>query len=186
MIEDFINTMKDKMDKSIMAMSSEFSKIVVNRVNPSLVKDIKIDYHGDKVCLGQISVILVDNFNTLLIKPFDKKLLSMISSEIFNLGLDLNPIVFGDTVKLVFPKLTEDRRLFYIKKIKKVGEEVKVAIRNVRKNVNQKFKVLCKEENLSKDDERKYNIKIQDITDFYIKKIDIMILKKEEELLSVK
>ncbi|HFL8824363.1 MAG TPA: ribosome recycling factor [Candidatus Azoamicus sp. OHIO1] len=186
MLEDIMALMIDKMEKSIVSMNNEFSKIITNRVNPSLIKDIRVNYYDSKVSLDQISVVLADSSNVLLVKPFDKKLLQNISKEIVNLNLGLNPIIFGDSIKVVFPKLTEERRIFYAKKIRKIGEDIKIAIRNVRKNVNQKFKSFLKEENMSKDDEKRCHLKIQEISDAYIKKVDSSVFKKEEELLCIR
>ena len=185
MLDELFNTTEDKLKKTILNMKSDFSKLVLNKVNLSLLDDIKISYYGDKYPLPQLAILLVENANSLSIKPFDKKNLTIIHKEIINLNLDLNPFISGDTIKVIFPKLTSERRDFFIKKIKKIGEDTKVSIRNIRRQSNQKIKSLLKENGISQDEEKLFLNKIQCLIDKYIHEIDSLVNKKEKDLLII-
>jgi len=185
MLDDLFNFTEDKLKKTVINMKNDFSKLVLNKVNLSLLDQVNIPYYGDKYPLSQVAVILVENANSISIKPFDKKNISIIYKEIINLNLGLNPFVSGDIIKVVFPKLTLERRDFFIKKIKKIGEEAKISIRNIRRQSNQKIKLLLKDNEISQDEEKKILIKIQHLIDKYINEIDLLIDKKEKELLII-
>jgi len=185
MFKEIVFFTEDKLKKSIVTLKNEFSKLVLNKANIKLLEGISIIYYGEKYNLDQISVIMLENNNTASIKPFDKKNLPVICKAIVDLNLDLNPFVSSDIIKINFPKLTTERREIFVKKIKIFGEDIKISIRNIRRQANQKIKDLSKDGLLSKDDERKVLLEVQTLTDKYIKIVDEMLEKKADELLKI-
>jgi len=185
MLSDFLVLMEDKLKKSVEVLKIEFSKLVLNKINFNLIRSLFIIYNGNKLFLDNISVITVESGNVLLIKPFEKQHINVICNEIIKLKMELNPIVIGDVIKLVFPIVTTERRQFFLKKSKQISEEIKVSMRNIRKNVTQDVKNFLKSNKVSEDDEKKFFLKLQKLFDSYIDIIDVMIKKKEKELLGI-
>jgi len=173
------------MTKSIDSLILDFSKILANRVNLSILDDIRVKCYGNKYSVKQVSVVSIEDNSTLILKPFDKKNISIIYKSLLNVDIGFSVFVVKNFIKVVFPSLTEERRVFLVKKVKKKGEASKVIIRNIRRNANQKIKLFVKEKSMSLDIEKEYLEKIQDFTSSCIKKINGFIIKKEKELLSV-
>ncbi len=172
------------LDVSLDTFQGSISKFLLNRVNTRFFDDIKIFSYGASYKLNQVAVISVEQ-GVVLIKPFDKSNLSIISNEINKLNMDFNPIIVSDFIKVVYPKLTFERRLFFIKKMKDMSENSKISMRNIRRNVNQKIKELSKDGKISRDDEKRFLSKIQILIDDYIIKIDMLFKKKKKELSEV-
>lgn len=185
MFKEIVCFTEDKLKKSIVTLKADFSKLVLNKANLKLLDDVSILYYGEKYRLDQLSVMMIESASVASIKPFDKKNLSLICKEIVDLKMDLNPFVSGDLIKVSFPKLTSERRELFVKKMKKSGEDTKVSMRNIRRLANQKVKALLKDGNMSKDDERKVLLDIQNLVDKYIDVVDNMVVKKEDELLKL-
>lgn len=185
MLQDIMSLVKVKMDKNIKSLNDNFTSFIIDRVSPSVLKNIKIEYFGESVSIEQLSVMSVESGNVLLVKPFDKKNIPFICNKVVDLNLDLNPFVVDNYIRIVFPRLTYDKRIFYIKKVKEKGEVSKVSIRNIRRSVNNKIKSLLKECKISQTEERFYLAKIEKLTLEYISKIDNLIIKKEKSLLIV-
>lgn len=185
MLDKFLLDIEIKMNKSIDSLKNDFSKIIVNKVNSNLIKSLFISINNDKVPLEHISVISIESGNIVLVKPFDKHQTSIICSELVKLNMDLNPFVVNDSIKIVFPLVTMERRQFFVKKIKKFSEDTKVSIRNIRKNINQDVKIFLKANKISIDDEKKFFLSLQKSVDNYIDKVDFLTKKKENELLNI-
>ena len=183
MLNEIFNFTNENLEKSIVALKNEFSKFVVNRANLKLIEEIKITYYNDIYPLTQLAVILLDSANIVLVKPFDKKNLQIIYKEIIKLDLDLSPFISGDILKIVFPKITMERREFFVKKIKLYGENIKISVRNIRRQANQKIKNCSKNGDISKNEEKKTLIDIQVLIDKHIKIINDLTIKKEKDLL---
>lgn len=173
------------MAKSIKNLNMDFFKIVTHRITPSIIKDITVECYGDKYHLNQVCTILAEGGNTLSLKPFDKKNISIINKALLESDFGVMPLIMKDAIKINFPKITEERRLLLIKKVKKIGELCKVSIRNIRRSINKKIKQLVKDEDFSLDDEKKYLSRIEEITNKYIENINDVIIKKERDLLCV-
>ncbi len=176
---------KEKSDNTLLLLESDFSKKFSIRLNPSIVEDIRVKCYGGESKLSTLASILMDGSSNLVVKPFDKSIISFIYEAIFNSNLSINVSISGDFLRLSFPKLTEERRMILVKHMKQLGEQYKVFIRNIRRDFNQKIKLLLKNESISKDDEHKLLSDIQKYTDLYIERIDIMILKKEKDLTKI-
>lgn len=185
MLNDFFVLMEDKLKKSVEILKIEFSKMVLNKVNFNLVRSLFIIYNGDKLFFDTISVMTVESGNILFIKPFEKNHTNLICNEIIKLKMDLNPIVVSDAIKVVFPIVTTERRQFFLKKVKQISEETKVSMRNIRKHISQDVKTFLKSNKISEDDEKKFFLRLQKMFDSYIDTIDVMIKKKEKDLLGI-
>ncbi|WP_368486960.1 ribosome recycling factor [Spiroplasma sp. DGKH1] len=182
MTNQMVETTKSKMDKVINSFENELIKIRTGRANPNMLAHIMIDYYGTLTPIQQTANIMVPEARQLVIKPYDKSLVSVIVGAINKSDLGLAPIAEGDLVRLNIPPLTEDRRKVLVKEMWKEAEHFKVTIRNERRDANDHIK---KSSDLSEDDKKYYEAEIQKLTDNYIKIIDEKGKTKEKELMEV-
>jgi ribosome recycling factor len=185
MSEETLKEMRDKMDKSVDVMSKEFSNVRTGRANAGLLDGIKVNYYGGEVPLQQIASINVVEGRSLEIKPFDSSALAEIEKALFQANLGLTPQNDGKLVRLSFPPLTEERRKDLAKHVKKLAEDAKVSLRNIRRDANEKIKASAKAKTLSEDQAKDAEAQIQKHTDAVIKKVDDMAGKKEREVLTL-
>ncbi|QNS01942.1 MAG: ribosome recycling factor [Buchnera aphidicola (Pentalonia nigronervosa)] len=183
MINEIYSQNCKKMDTCVQLFQTNVSNIRTGRASPALLNNIFIEYFGVKTHLQKIANITVENSHTLKIHVFDNSITVLIRKAILNSNLGLNPIEHGQNILVPIPELTEDRRKNLIKMIRLDAEKSRVCIRNIRRNTNSKIKEFSKKEIISKDHEYIDQIKIQKITDEYIKKIDNILLKKEQEIM---
>jgi len=176
---------QDRMQKSIDAIRREFASIRTGKASTSLVEGIKVDYYGNITPLSQVASISIPDPRLLVIQPWEKKLIPEIAKAIQKSDLGLNPLTDANVVRLPIPPLTEERRKDLVKLVKKVSEEGKVAVRNIRREANDRFKKAEKEKDISEDDSRKAQEKIQEITDDYIQTVDELVKKKEDEIMEI-
>ena len=141
-MQNLINEVSDKMDKSISALKNAFNKIRTGRANPAILDDIKVDYYGNMTPINQTSNISVEEGRSLVISPWDKNLIPEIEKAILSSDLGLNPSTSSDLIRLTMPALTEETRQDYIKQAKAEAENSRVSIRNVRRDANQSAKEL--------------------------------------------
>lgn len=172
---------EEKMEKTIQSMLKEFSKIRTGRANASILDSISIEYYGSPSPVRQISNVSTPEANQLLIKPYDASTLKLIERAINASDLGINPINDGVSLRLIFPKLTEERRRELVKSLGKLTEGAKVAIRNIRREGNDAIKKL----ELPEDDEKGYLDDIQKLTDKYVDLVDKETEKKEKELMEI-
>lgn len=185
MSEETLKEMRDKMDKSLDVMSKEFSNVRTGRANAGLLDGIKVNYYGGEVPLQQIASINVVEGRSLEIKPFDGSALAEIEKALFQANLGLTPQNDGKLVRLSFPPLTEERRKDLAKHVKKLAEDAKVSLRNIRRDANDKIKASAKAKTLSEDQAKDAETQTQKHTDAVIKKVDDMAGKKEREVLTL-
>ena len=183
-IELYIEDAKEHMEKSVKHVSHELAKIRAGRAMPNMVDGIEVEYYGNMTPLNQVASINTPDARTLMIKPWEKTLLGEIEKAIINSDLGLNPQNDGELIRLNIPTLTEERRVSLVKQVKNEGENGKVSIRNIRKDANDHIKKLLKE-HVSEDAVKAAEDRIQELTDSYIKKIDELLTKKEEEIMHV-
>lgn len=176
---------EEKMVKSISNLKDEFGSIRAGRANPSILDRINVDYYGTPTPLNQLSNISAPEPRMLIIQPWDTKSIGDIEKAILKSDLGLNPSNDGKIIRLVFPQLTEERRKDLSKLVKKYGEETKVAIRNIRRFSNEELKKAEKESIITEDDLRHGQDEIQQITDDYSQKVEVLIEKKMEEIMEV-
>ena len=172
---------EEKMEKTVQSMLKEFSKIRTGRANAAILDSISIEYYGSPSPVRQISNVSTPEANQLLIKPYDASTLKLIERAINASDLGINPINDGVSLRLIFPKLTEERRRELVKSLGKITEGAKVAIRNIRREGNDAIKKLS----LPEDDEKGYLEDIQKLTDKYIESVDKETEKKEKELMEI-
>ena len=172
---------EEKMEKTVQSMLKEFSKIRTGRANAAILDSISIEYYGSPSPVRQISSVSSPEANQLLIKPYDASTLKLIERAINASDLGINPINDGVSLRLIFPKLTEERRRELVKSLGKLTEGAKVAVRNIRRDGNDAIKKLS----LPEDDEKGYIEDIQKLTDKYVELIDKETEKKEKELMEI-
>lgn len=176
---------KEKMDKSIEALKNEFNRIRTGRASSSLLDGIKVSYYGTPTPINHVATISVPESRLLVIQPWDQKLMGEIEKAINRSGLGLNPVNDGKVIKISIPVLTEERRKELLKLVKKHSEDTKVAIRNIRREINEQLKKIGKDKELSEDDLFKSQDEVQEIVDKYIRKIDEILKIKEKEIMEI-
>lgn len=176
---------EDKMNKSLDALQNEYASIRAGRANPHVLDKIKVDYYGTPTPLQQVGNVSVPEARMIVIQPWEKSLLKAIEKAILTSDLGINPTNDGTVIRLVFPELTEERRKDLAKDVKKKGEAAKVAVRNIRRDANDAFKKMEKANEISEDDRKLGEDKIQKITDKMIVKVDAAIEAKTKEIMTV-
>lgn len=183
-IQLFLDEARDLMEKAIRHTGLEFNKIRAGKASPAMLDGLTVEYYGVPTPLNQAATVNTSDARTLVIRPFEKKLISDIERAIINSDLGLNPQSDGEVVRLIIPPLTEERRRDLVKQVKNEGEAGKVSIRSIRKETNEELRKLQKE-GASEDDVKKAEEKVQQLTDQHIVKIEQMIADKEKEIMTV-
>jgi len=183
-IELYLDDAKSTMDKAINHLASELTKIRAGKAMPTMLDGLFVEYYGSNTPLSQVASITTPDARTLMIKPFEKKMVSEIEKAIRNSNLGFNPQNDGECVRINVPALTEERRRDLVKQVKSEGEHGKVRIRNIRKDTNEELKKLLKD-GASEDAIKDAEGKVQKLTDNYISKIDDLLAKKEAEIMTV-
>ncbi len=176
---------EDKMKKTINVLKEDLHSIRAGRANPALLDRITVNYYGSETPLKQIASVSAPEPRLLVIQPYDSNAMQNIEKAIMQSDLGLNPSNDGKIIRLSIPMLTEERRKDLIKLVKKTGEEAKIALRNERRDANDKLKKLHKNNELTDDDLKKAEEKVQELIDKYTSIIDELISKKENEVMEV-
>ena len=184
-MDERIKAYETKMSKSYDSLLKDFGTIRAGRANPHVLDKITVDYYGTPTPLQQVGNITVPEARMLVIQPWKKKLNKEIEKAIMTSELGINPTNDGSSIRLVFPELTEERRKQLAKDVKKKGDEAKVAIRNIRRDANEAFKKMNKNNELTEDDQKDLETKVQKMTDKYIADIDKAIEEKTKEIMTV-
>jgi len=180
-----IEQLKEKMGSSVEALKRELIKIRTGRASLSLLDGIKVKAYGAQMLMDQVGTMTIPENNMIAIKPWDPQVLPAIEKAILASGLGLTPQSDGNVVRLIIPALTGERRKELVKQIKKIGEEYKVAVRNVRRDSNEALKKLKKDKELSEDDLFRLQEEAQKVTDGFISQIDEIAAGKEKEVMEV-
>ena len=184
-MQESIKKFEEKMNKSIEVLLEEYASIRAGRANPHVLDRIKVEYYGTPTPLQQVGNVSVPEPRIIQISPWEKSLLKEIEKAINMSDLGINPTNDGSCIRLVFPELTEERRKELVKDIKKKGEAAKVAIRNIRRDGIETIKKLEKSGEITEDDVKTGDAKIQKITDKAIEKIDTAVENKSKEIMTV-
>ena len=184
-MDERLKVYEEKMTKSYDSMIRDFTSIRAGRANPHVLDRIKVDYYGTPTPLQQVGNISVPEPRMLMIQPWEKSLLKTIEKAILASDLGITPTNDGSVIRLVFTELTEERRKELVKDIKKKGEAAKVAVRNIRRDANETFKKQNKANEISEDDQKDLETKVQKMTDKYIADIDKAVEEKSKEILTV-
>ena len=174
-----------KMDKTLDHLHEEFGAVRAGRANAKVLDRITVEYYGSETPLNGVATISSPDARTLVVQPWDAKLLKDIQKAIQVSDLGINPQNDGRVIRLVFPQLTEERRKDLTKQVKKYAEEAKVAMRNVRRDGMDYVKKLKKNSEITEDDQKKAEKDLQDLLDKYIKKVDEATAAKEKELMAI-
>lgn len=176
---------EEKMQASVDYLSRELATIRAGRANPAVLDKVTVDYYGSPTPINQIAAVAVAEARILTISPWDRSMVRPISKAIQASDIGINPIDDGQTIRLVFPAPTEERRRQLTKDVQKQGEEGKVAVRNIRRDAMDKFKAMKKTSEITEDDQKKLEKEMQDLTDKFIKKIDELCAAKSKEIMEV-
>ena len=174
-----------RMDKALEHLQEEFGAVRAGRANAKVLDRISVEYYGSETPLNGVATISSPDARTLVISPWDTKLLKDIQKAIQTSDLGINPQNDGRVIRLVFPQLTEDRRKELVKQIKKYAEDAKVAMRNIRRDGMDYVKKLKKNSEITEDDQKKAEKDLQDLLDKMIKKVDEATAVKEKELMAI-
>ena len=185
MIEDVLSDAEQGMQKAIEAFKRELSKVRTGRANLSLLDNVKIDYYGSPTPLNQVASLNVAEARLITIKPFDKGMLAEIDKAIQKSGLGLNPVTDSELVRLPIPPLTKERRKELAKLINKMTEDARVAVRSARRDANDMLKTAEKDKDISEDDSKAGQKKIQETTDKFVGVVDGIGQDKEKEIMEV-
>lgn len=176
---------EEKMKKSLESLNKEFSAVRTGKANPAILNGIQVDYWGVATPLYQVASISAPDSQTITVKPYDKSLVKTIEKAILTADLGLNPGNDGDMVRIPIPPLNEATRKDLVKTVKKLAEDNKVAIRNIRRDVIDGLKKLEKDSLISEDSLRQYSDETQKLTDKYIAEIDKLAKEKEQSIMSI-
>lgn len=183
-MDERLKLYEEKMQKSYDFLEGDLATIRAGRANPHVLDKIRVDYYGTPTPIQQVSNVTVPEPRIIQIAPWEKSLIKVIEKAIMTSDIGINPTNDGVVIRLVFPELTEERRKDLVKDVKKRGEEGKVAIRNARRDGNDAFKKLAKTE-VSEDEIKELEEKLQKMTDKFIKNIDKLVEEKSKEILTV-
>ena len=175
----------EKMQKSVDSLERDYNSIRAGRANPHVLDKIKIDYYGTPTPLQQVGNITVPEPRVLCIQPWETSLLKKIEKEIQTSDIGIHPTNDGKVIRLVFPELTEEHRKDLVKDVKKKAEAAKVAIRNIRRDANDFLKKAQKDNEITEDELKELQTKVQKSTDKFVKKVDEAMEKKSQEILTV-
>ena len=184
-MHQLIKDASHKMDKTLETLRSELSKVRTGKATTALLDGVKVDYYGNPTPINQGGNITVLDPHTLSVTPWDKSMVQAVDKAILEANLGFNPISDGTNLKIPIPALTEERRKDFVKIVKKFGEDAKVAIRNVRRDVNDRLKKEQKEKKMSEDDLKFAEDEVQKLTDNHIKLVDDILKHKEVEIMEV-
>ncbi|WP_028776170.1 ribosome recycling factor [Shimazuella kribbensis] len=185
MINEVKSTMQEKMDKAVQVLKRDLMSLRAGRANPALLDKVMVDYYGSPTPVNQLANISTPDPRTLYIQPWDKTAVAQIEKSILKSELGLTPNNDGAAIRISIPPLTEERRGDLVKMARKMGEEAKVAIRNVRREANDELKKLEKNGEVNEDSSRRGQDEIQKVTDQFVKEIDKIVADKEKEIMEI-
>ena len=180
-MDDVLLETEEKMEKAVANLNERLKSIRAGRANPAILDGVKVNYYGAPTPLNQLATISVPEARRLQIKPFDKSCLSEIEKAIYEADLGLTPNNNGELIFIAIPELTEDRRKEYVKQAKTMGEEAKIALRNIRQDANNSLK----KAEINEDEEKRMTEEVQELISKYNKMVEDRIKEKEEELMTI-
>lgn len=185
MLNDIYADSRERMQKVLDNQENEYKRLRTGRASVSLIDGIRVNYYGTATPLNQLATLTVPEPRTIMIQPWDQSVISEVEKAIQKSELGLNPMNDGKIIRIHIPPLTEERRRELVKVIRKMAEEYKVAIRNIRRDANEMIKDLKKEKEISEDEQFKGQEEVQKITDDFIKRVDEIYTIKEKEILEI-
>ena len=174
-----------KMQKTIEVVKSDFASVRAGRANAAVLDRIQVEYYGTPTPIQQVASISTPDPRTLAIQPWDTSILREIERAVQSSDLGINPQNDGSCIRLAFPPMTEERRRDLTKQVSKMGEEAKIAVRNIRRDANDKAKAMKKSSEMTEDEMKQSDKEIQDLTDKYVKQIDAVTANKSKEIMEI-
>ncbi len=187
-VQMYLDDAKERMEGALKHLEDELAKIHAGKASPAMLKDIKVDYYGQMTPLTQVANVGVKDARTILVQPWEKKMLEVIEKEIMKANLGFNPVNNGEMLIINVPELTEERRKQLTKQVKQEGENTKIAIRNIRRDVISEIKKLEKakdDSKISEDESKDAQDQVQKLTNDYIKKVEKIIDAKTKDIMTV-
>jgi len=184
-VREIIEDTEKRMKKAVQTVAQEFLTVRTGRVSPALLENIKVDYYGTPTPIPHLATVSSPEPLLLIIQPWDRNIIKEIERALLQSDLGVNPTNDGQIIRVPFPPLTEERRKEFVRLAGKIAEEGRVAIRNLRREANEKLKELKDEHKISEDDWRRSHEEVQKITDKHIEEINQMLKKKESEIMEV-
>ncbi len=185
MSEKFLKDLEAKMNKTLRSLQGDLNKIRTGRASPALFDDIRVDYYGTPTPLKQMATLSVPESRLIIIQPWDPNTVGEIEKAILKSELGVTPTNDGKIIRITIPRLTEERRKELVKIVRKMGEQGKVAIRNIRRDANENLKHMEGEKLISQDELHQDMEKVQKVTDSFIRKVDEALSEKEKEILEI-
>jgi ribosome recycling factor len=185
MIEDVKKDAAERMGKCVAALRNELKKLRTGRASTTLLEHLRVEYYGSDVPLQQVANVAVEDARTLTVVPWEKQMVPVIEKAIMKSDLGLNPATAGSVIRVPLPALTEERRRELGKVVSHEGENARVAIRNVRRDVMHELKEMLKEKMISEDEDRRAHEEIQKLTDRYVEEVNHVVADKEKDLMQV-
>lgn len=183
-IQMYLDEARQSMNKALAHLEDELTKIRAGKANPSMLDGIMVEYYGTATPLNQVANVSTPDAKTIAIKPWEKKMLIDIEKAIFASNIGLTPVNDGETIRIILPPLTEDRRKELVRKSKSEGEQAKVAIRSIRRDANEGIKALQKD-GVPEDEVKEGEAKVQSLTNDFIAKVDKIIEAKEADIMKI-
>ena len=189
-VQMYLDDAQSRMQKALKHLEEELAKIHTGKASPAMLKEVTVDYYGTRVPLNQVAAVGVKDPRTIVVQPWEKSMLSVIEKEILKANLGFNPTNNGEVLFINVPELTEERRKQLVKIVKQEGEQAKIAVRNIRRDILKEIKKLEKGDNefdikISEDESKEAQDKVQKFTDDFIEKINKIVDLKAKELMTV-
>jgi len=185
MINDLKDEARERMEKSLEALTHNFNKIRTGRAHSSLLDGLKVDYYGADSPLNQVANITVEDARTLTLTVWDKSMIPVVEKAIYKSDLGLNPVTAGEVIRIPMPALTEETRKGYIRQARNEAESARVSVRNARRDAMGLLKELLKDKEISEDEERRGQEEVQKVTDSFIARIEKLLADKEADLMEI-
>lgn len=185
MINDLMKDAKTRMQKSVGALQDELKKLRTGRAHAGLLDHVQVEYYGSDVPLGQAATVSVEDARTLSISPFEKTMIPIIEKAVLASDMGLSPVTSGSVIRVPVPPLNEERRRDMTKLVRQEGENARVAIRNIRRDILSDVKDLLKSKDITEDDDHKAQDDVQKVTDEFVGEVEKILTEKEKELMEV-
>ena len=185
MIDDILKDAKTRMGKSVESLENDLARTRTGRAHPSLLESVRVDYYGAESPLSAVANVNTEDARTLTVTPWEQSMVKAVEKAIIDAGLGLNPQTAGTVIRVPVPPMTEERRRDMVKLVRAEAENARVAVRNIRRDANNDLKELEKEKEISKDDQKRGEERVQKLTDEAVGKVDEVLTRKEADLMEV-
>lgn len=184
-MSEYVATCKEKMEKRLKAFENELLKVRTGRASINMLDGIRVSYYGTPTPLNQVSTLTTPDSRTIVVSPFEKNLIQEIEKSIHKADLGLNPANDGNVIRIPIPQLTEERRKSIAKSLKKMGEDAKVSLRHIRRDINESIKKAEKAKEVAEDESKKLQQDVQKQIDIFVKEVDQKVSVKEKEIMTI-